>query len=78
MCIKYGIHSIDKNPHASFFSQLDSIIKDIIAKMQEFKDVRWPQVDFLFLLETLSAISKSECLSFDEIIFKSGKKIPQA
>ena len=75
---KYGIHSIDKILMLPSSPQLDSIIKDIIAKMQEFKDVRWPQVDFLFLLKRCLLYQNLNVYRSMKLFFKSGKKIPQA
>ena len=75
---KYGIHSIDKILMLPSSPQLDSVIKDIIAKMQEFKDVRWPQVDFLFLLKRCLLYQNLNVYRSMKLFFKSGKKIPQA
>lgn len=48
---KYGMHAINKIIMLPSSPQPDSIIEDIIAKMQEFDNVKWPQVSILFLLK---------------------------
>lgn len=48
---KYGMHSINKIIMLSSSPLPDFIIKDILAKMQEFRNVRWPQVSILFLFK---------------------------
>lgn len=48
---KYGMHSVNKILMLPTSMLPNSTIKDIIAKMQEFNNVRWPQVSILFLLK---------------------------
>lgn len=75
---KYGMHAINKIIILPPSPLLDSIIKDIIAKMQEFSNVRWPQVSILFLLKRYLAYRHLGVYRSFKTFFKSGRKKPQA
>ncbi|WP_299092029.1 glycosyltransferase [uncultured Bacteroides sp.] len=74
---KYGMHAINKIIMLPSSPLLDSIIKDIIGKMQEFTNVRWPQVSILFLLKRCLVYRHLGVYRLVKTFLKSGRKMPQ-